>query len=208
MLAGGMAGELPPDTKALLDIAHDSCERLVRLVNDVLDIEKIESGNMEFDLKEQPLAPLAAHAIDAIGSHAAQSRVALVLHGDRALPARVDRDRMIQVITNLLSNAIKFSAPGGTVEVLIGAEGNHVRLSVADHGSGIPPAFRERLFQKFAQADATDSRQRGGTGLGLSICKSIVEQHGGTIACDSEEGKGTVFHVDLPAVDAGQHGTA
>jgi PAS domain S-box-containing protein len=208
MLADGMAGELPPDAKALLDIAHGSCERLVRLVSDVLDIEKIESGNMEFAMTEQPLAPLAEQAIDAIASHAAQCRVTLALQGDRALRARVDRDRMIQVITNLLSNAIKFSAPGSAVDVHVEARDGRARLSVTDRGSGIPHAFRERMFQKFAQADATDSRQRGGTGLGLSICKSIVEQHGGTISFDSEEGRGTVFYVDLPGVMPDESGAA
>lgn len=201
MLAADMAAELPHDTRVLLDIAHNSCERLVRLVNDMLDIEKIESGNIEFDMVEQPLQQLIELAIDAIEGYASQYQVTIMTEGDAGVRVKVDRDRMIQVITNLLSNAIKFSPSGATVKLQVTREGEHVRLSVVDYGCGIPDAFRDRIFQKFAQADSTDSRQRGGTGLGLNICKSIVEEHNGTISFDSEEGKGAIFYVDLPAAE-------
>jgi signal transduction histidine kinase len=118
--------------------------------------------------------------------------------GAELLRAEVDRDRLTQVVTNLLSNAIKFSGPGSTVRAQVEAGAEHVRLAVADEGAGIPEAFRERVFQRFAQADGADSRRQGGTGLGLSICKTIVEEMGGTIRFDSAEGIGTTFYVELP----------
>ncbi|MFC7515037.1 ATP-binding protein [Herbaspirillum sp. GCM10030257] len=198
MLVDGMAGELPADVQGLLDISYKSCERLVRLVNDVLDIEKIESGNMEFHIRKQPLLPVVRHAMETIDAYARQYRVNVQLDADIEMDVPVDHDRMIQVLHNLLSNAIKFSPPEATVQLLIRQMNDRVRLSVIDHGAGIPAKFRNRIFQKFAQADSTDSRQKGGTGLGLSICKSIVEEHGGTISFESEAGQGTVFHVDLP----------
>ncbi|TFW05979.1 sensor histidine kinase [Oxalobacteraceae bacterium OM1] len=205
MLADGMAGELPADTKGLIDIAYQSCERLVRLVNDVLDIEKIESGNMEFERAAQPLQPLVEQAIAGMQGYARQFGVTIAPHygeGSAALVAEVDHDRITQVLTNLLSNAIKFSPHGGRVEVRLSRDGAKAMLAVADQGPGIPEEFRDRIFQKFAQADATDSRQKGGTGLGLSICRSIVEEHGGTIAFESAPGVGTVFRVALPAIES------
>ncbi len=156
---------------------------------------------MEFNLIAQPLAPLVEQAVEALSGYATQFQVTVDLHIDDAtLCAKLDRDRMTQVITNLLSNAIKFSPSGASVELLVQRRGEQVRMSVVDHGCGIPNEFRERIFQKFAQANSTDSRQKGGTGLGLSICKKIVEEHGGTISYDSEEGNGAAFHVDVPAV--------
>ncbi len=208
MLTSGLAGDLPDDTRQLIDIAYASCERLVRLVNDVLDIEKMESGKMEFDFRPQALLPLARAAIDGVQGSAAQANVALALaEGQDAAAAwaLADHDRMIQVLVNLLSNAVKFSPPGGQVTVTVEcvAEGGArwAQLRVADQGAGIPDAFRERIFQKFAQADSTDTRQKGGTGLGLSICKSIVEHHGGTIGFTTASGQGTTFTVRLKAAE-------
>lgn len=195
----GMGADLPPDVKGLLNISYQSCERLVRLVNDVLDVQKIEAGSMEYRMLRQPLLPLLRESMEAIDSYARQYRVRLDLESDGSDPEpAVDRDRMIQVLHNLLSNAIKFSPPEATVTVRLLTRDKEARISVIDHGSGIPEQFRERIFQRFAQADATDSRRKGGTGLGLSICKSIVEEHGGRISFESEAGQGTVFHVDLP----------
>lgn len=198
LLAGGCAGEFAPDTRGLIDIAYRSSERLVRLVNDVLDIEKIESGNMEFDIRPQRLLPIVGQAIDAMQAYAAQARVAVELDAaGHDLAVAADHDRLIQVIVNLLSNAIKFSPPEAVVTVQIGQDAGRAMIAVVDRGSGIPAEFHGRIFQKFAQADATDSRRKGGTGLGLSICKSIVEQHGGSIAFESEPGQGTTFRVEI-----------
>ena len=201
MLADGIAGDLPPDVAGLVMIAHDSCERLVRLVNDVLDIQKIEAGSMQFERHAQPLLPVAEHALAGMQGYAGQMDVVLQLEcgeGARELSAAIDHDRLVQVLTNLLSNAIKFSPRGARVTLALCLHAGRARLSVRDQGSGIPPAFQPRVFQRFAQADGADTRQKGGTGLGLSISKSLVEEHGGQISFETAPGAGTTFHVDLP----------
>ncbi len=199
LLTGGAAGEIPERAKSLLQIASNNCERLVRLINDILDVEKIESGNMRFDIVPQPILPLVEQALDAMQDYAAQYKVGFELeHDARDLLVAVDADRMAQVIVNLLSNAAKFSPPGGRVQIRLARLPNCLRLSVIDQGPGIAPDFRERIFQKFAQADSSDSRQKGGTGLGLSISRAIVERHHGRIDFDSVPGGGTEFYVELP----------
>ena len=201
MLADGIAGELPPDVAGLVMIAHDSCERLVRLVNDVLDIQKIEAGSMHFERHAQPLLPVAEHALAGMQAYAEQMGVALQLECEdaaRGLSAAIDHDRLVQVLTNLLSNAVKFSPRGARVTLALCLHADRARLSVRDQGAGIPPAFQPRVFQRFAQADGADTRQKGGTGLGLSISKSLVEEHGGQISFETAPGAGTTFHVDLP----------
>jgi len=201
MLSDGIVGELPPDIAGLVQIAHESCERLVRLVNDVLDIQKIEAGSMHFERHAQPLLPVAEHALASMQGYAAQMGVLLRLEcadPARTLAAAIDSDRLVQVLTNLLSNAIKFSPRGACVTLLLAPHGESARLAVRDEGPGIPEAFRPRVFQRFAQADGADTRQKGGTGLGLSITKSLVEEHGGTIGFETAAGAGTTFMVDLP----------
>jgi len=201
LLADGMAGELPADAQGLVDVANASSGRLVRLVGDVLDIQKMDAGRMTFERAVQPLLPLAEDAVAAMRSFAASAGIELscvAAPGAESAHVDVDRDRLAQVLTNLLSNAIKFSGPGSTVRTQVEARGDSARLAVADEGAGIPEAFRERVFQRFAQADGADSRRQGGTGLGLSICKTIVEELGGTIWFDSAEGIGTTFYVELP----------
>ncbi|TQK08072.1 ATP-binding protein [Herbaspirillum sp. SJZ107] len=202
LLADGMAGELPADAQGLVGIANASSERLVRLIGDVLDIQKMDAGRMESSREVQPVLPVAEGAVAAMAGLAAQAGVTLACEagpGAAALRAGIDRDRITQVLANLLSNAVKFSEAGTTVTTRVEDGGGCVRLSVTDQGSGIPEAFRDRVFQRFAQADGTNSRRSGGTGLGLSICKAIVEQHGGTIRFDSVAGQGTTFVVELPA---------
>ena len=199
LIVGGAVGELPEKARGLAQIACNNSDRLVRLINDILDIEKIESGRMNFSLRPVLLDQVAQEAVHANEGFGREHGVAIAL--DNALPgAKVlaDPDRLNQVITNLISNAAKFSPAGETVRVSIAAHGDGVRLSVADRGPGIPEEFRDRIFEKFSQADATDARKVGGTGLGLSITKVIVERFGGELTFDSERGVGTVFHVDLP----------
>jgi PAS domain S-box-containing protein len=201
MLVDGGAGELPDDVRHLVNIAYQSSERLVRLVNDILDIEKIEAGKMEFRNDELAVAPLLDEACDAVRGSAALRPVALERAGDgHGLRVRGDHDRLVQVLVNLLSNAIKYSPQFNSVTLACGAVPEGVRLSVSDNGPGIPQEFRARVFEKFGQADSSDTRLKGGTGLGLAICRAIVRQHGGTIGFDSEEGRGTTFHVTLPAL--------
>ncbi|WP_342235646.1 response regulator [Inquilinus sp. OTU3971] len=200
LIVAGAAGVLPDKAKALLDIAHKNSERLVGLVNDILDIEKIESGRMELRRDRLEVGSLLDQAIDMNQAYAAQHEVEYWVSArpEMQVPVMGDADRLIQVLTNLLSNAAKFSPPGAVVDVAFDVIGSRVRISVRDHGAGIPEAFRGRIFQRFAQADSSDARQKGGTGLGLSITKAIVERHGGQIGFEAAEGGGTRFWFTLP----------
>ena len=202
LLAGQWASKLPQSAARLVAIAHTNSQRLVRLINDILDIEKLESGRVVFNLSQVAARSVAEHAIDDNRGYAESYGVHVRLDPASAdLDVSADPDRLAQVITNLLSNAIKFSPAGG--EVLVGVEENasDVRITVRDCGSGIPDDFKLHIFEKFAQADATNTRQKGGTGLGLSIVKQIVERLGGKIGFDDAPGGGTIFYVDLPVWD-------
>ncbi|TIU85761.1 MAG: response regulator, partial [Mesorhizobium sp.] len=199
LIAAGVAGELPPKAANLVNIAHNNSERLVLLINDILDMEKIESGVITFKIKQMPVRAVLEQAIAASSNYMAESGIRIVLVDDAPrAEANIDPDRLHQVMANLLSNAIKFSDPGGTVMVkLQRRERDMLRISVIDEGAGIPEAFRNRIFGKFEQADASSTRKKGGTGLGLSIVKTIVEKLGGAVSFESEEGRGTSLHVDL-----------
>ena len=199
LMAGGAVGEMPARARPLLDIANNNCERLVRLINDILDIEKIESGNMRFQFVAQRLLPLVEQAIAATQAYAMQFNVRLeLLRGAVDGYVAADADRVMQVMINLLSNAIKFSRAGATVEVRLVRLPNVMRVSVTNYGEGISDEFRNRIFQKFAQADSSDTRAKGGTGLGLSICKVIIEKHLGRVDFSSEPGVLTEFFFELP----------
>jgi PAS domain S-box-containing protein len=200
LLAGRAAGELPAKATRLIEIARSNAERLVRLINDMLDIEKIESGKVAMRIERVPLRPLIEEAVEANRAFAARHDVELMLGlCPEGATVMADRDRLAQVLTNLLSNAAKFSADGTTVEVSVASHGRCHRITVADRGPGIPDAFRERIFQKFAQADSSGTRAQGGTGLGLSIVREILVRLGGAIGFEDREGGGTCFHADLPA---------
>jgi len=199
LLMGGAAGTLPKPVEVLLGIAMKNCERLVRLINDILDVDHMESGELALQLRTVDLRPLILQAIEANVPYARQFGARLSGRGLTAgLSVEADPDRILQVMTNLLSNAVKFSPPEGTVEVTAERVEGGIRVSVTDHGQGIPAGFQARVFQKFAQADASISRQRGGTGLGLSIAKAIVERHGGRIGFETRSGEGTCFWFVLP----------
>ena len=207
LIAGGVAGELPAKVRSLVDIAAKNCERLVRLINDILDVEKIESGQMGFRLAPVDLAALAGQAIESNRAYAEGYGVGLRIAGATDA-ARVwgDADRLLQVITNLISNAVKFSPRGGVVEVAVTRGEGEARVAVTDHGQGVPPEFRQRIFEKFAQADSSSTREKGGTGLGLSISRAIVERHQGRIGFASEPGVATAFFFDLPLFDPPERG--
>ncbi len=199
LISGGIAGVLPDKVRGLVDIAKNNCERLIRLINDILDSEKIESGKMQFELKPLELRPLLEQALADNQGFADQHKVKLEIQAPRqALRAHVDSDRLLQVMTNLLSNAIKFSPVDGTVLVLLGRHAGRLRVEVIDNGPGIPEEFRGRIFQKFSQADSSDTRQKGGTGLGLSIAKALVERMNGTLEFKSRPNVGTTFFFELP----------
>ena len=199
LIAGGVAGELPEAVKTLVGIAKNNCERLIRLINDILDSEKIESGKMRLNLEPVDIRQLIQQALVTNEGFAGQHRVTMRLRApDATLKVRIDSDRMTQVLTNLLSNAVKFSPPEGVVEVSVSRVARNVRVEVADHGPGIPEEFRSRIFQKFSQADSSDVRQNAGTGLGLNISKALIEKMGGKIGFSSEAGAGTTFFFELP----------
>ena len=199
LIAGGVAGDVPPKARSMVDIAYKNSERLIRLINDILDIEKIESGKMIFSFQPVELAPLLQNTIDANRAYGQQFDVSFDLE-IAVVDAWVyaDSDRLVQALTNLLSNAAKFSPPGARVLVTLARHGAAVRIAIRDQGPGIPEAFRDRLFQKFAQADASDARQKGGTGLGLSITKAIVDKLGGMIDIATGPHIGSTFFIDLP----------
>ncbi len=199
LITGGVVGPLPSKARAMLEIASKNSERLVNLVNDILDISKIESGRMVYKLKTLDFSALVTKTLEANRSYG-QTYGVTFEWADQAPGAFVvgDEDRLIQVLTNLLSNACKFSPRGGVVRLSLERKGSELRVAVADRGQGIPEEFKSRIFQKFAQADNTDGRQGKGTGLGLNICKAMTEQMGGKIAFSSEKGFGTSFWVDFP----------
>ncbi|MDB5360345.1 MAG: Histidine kinase [Rhodospirillales bacterium] len=200
LVAGGAMGILPDGAKRLVDIANSNCQRLTRLINDILDIEKIELGPMEFDLKPQALMPLLRQAVEANRGYGLPRGVNLkLIEIEPDLEIEVDIDRFIQVVNNLVSNAIKYSPDGGQVEVGAQLVPGGVRIFISDHGDGIPEGFRDRLFARFTQADSSDKRAKGGTGLGLSIAKAIIERFGGRIGFETAVGQGTTFHFELPA---------
>jgi PAS domain S-box-containing protein len=198
LLSAGMLGDLNEKASNLLRIAVNNSDRLVRLINDILDLERMESGRAPLSFRPCPLSELAQQAIEAVTPVADSASVKLAL---RAEPVDfvVDPDRLQQVLTNLLSNAIKFSPPNSTVTVMLEKSDAGVSLSVIDQGRGVPVDKLETIFDRFQQVDASDSRQKGGTGLGLAICKTIVEQHGGRIWAEQNPVQGATFRVFLPA---------
>jgi PAS domain S-box-containing protein len=200
LLTGGAAGTLPEPAARLIHIAESNSKRLVRLINDILDIQKIESGQVSFKFKRFDARPLVEHLIEASRGYADGFHVHLRLDAEAAAGEMyADPDRLSQVITNLLSNAIKFSPPDGEVVVAIEQHEHSVRIAVRDHGQGIPRLFRSHVFEKFAQADASDAGQKTGTGLGLSIVQQIVSRLGGTVGFDGAIGGGTIFCIELPS---------
>lgn len=202
LLVGGVAGGLPPQAEQLVRIAHNNSERLVRLINDILDIERIEAGRMDFQLESLDLASVVESAVISNRGFAEQYGVHYNFEPEQAT-ARVvaDRDRLIQALTNLLSNATKYAPRDSLVEVRILVDARKARVAITDRGRGVPESFRSRIFSKFAQADGSDTREKGGSGLGLSITKAIVEGLGGHIGFDSRPGE-TTFWIDLPRADA------
>lgn len=200
LVVGGVAGALPEEVRELLGIAHKNSERLVLLVNDILDIEKIEAGRLEFRRERVSARALLDQALASNAAYAAQFDVRFERREDGGTDADVYADvaRIQQVLANLLSNAAKFSPAGSVVELSLQVEAGDVTFRVRDHGPGIPQAFRGRIFQRFAQADSSDVRQKGGTGLGLSISRAIIEHHAGSMGFTDAEGGGTCFFFTLP----------
>ncbi len=199
LLIGGAGGELPAKMTQLLTIAQNNSDRLIRLINDILDISKIEAGRVQMAREPVDLAEVIRAAIEQVGAVARDARVSL--HAD--LPPEPfivtgDRDRLLQVVINLLSNAIKFSPPDGVVTAQARLANAQVTVSIADQGPGIPPDAQEKLFQKFYQVDSSSARAKSGTGLGLAISQAIVKEHNGLIGVESASGQGSRFWFTLP----------
>ncbi len=207
IIVNGAAGEMPDTANKMLNIAHKNSLRLIHLVNDLLDMDKLTAGKMHFELKFQPILPIVAQSIEANSAYAAQYNVKFKLNSmiRDDLRVNIDAQRLQQVLANFLSNAAKFSPPEDVIELRVENVYHTVRVSVIDKGPGIPEEFRNRIFQKFSQADSSDTRQKGGTGLGLAICKEIIERMGGRIGFMSDGVKGTQFYFDLPAAEGALH---
>ena len=190
--------EVPEKVRHMLDIASRSSERMVRLLNDILDIDKIESGKMVFHPRPVEIVSLLEQAIEDNQTYAEQFQVGLRLeHQLAGQKVYADADRLLQVMTNLLSNAVKFSPPEATVDIAAKIENARILVTITDHGLGIPEQFQPRIFQKFAHLGMED-RQKGGTGLGLNISKIIIEKMGGVIGFETKFNHGTTFYFELP----------
>ncbi|MBW4497383.1 MAG: PAS domain S-box protein [Oscillatoria princeps RMCB-10] len=227
LIASGLLVSQPEKAQRMLEIAVSNTDRLVRLINDILDLERIESGKIAMDKKRCNAADLMLQAAETMQPMAQKAGVTLsvvpVLGHPQGVPLLADPDRILQTLTNLLSNAIKFSRPGSTIwltgemrdegEANTDCEAAHtdknrlihscagcpcVLIAVKDQGRGIPADKLESVFERFQQVDASDARDKGGTGLGLAICRTIVQQHGGRIWAESVLGEGSTFYLSLP----------
>ena len=209
LLASGLLGDATEKGKRMLDIAVTNTDRLIRLINDILDLEKFDSGRVAVRRR-------SCHSRELIKDAAAEMRAMAQKHdiefrlGKADAVILADPDRMVQCLTNLMSNAIKFSDPGTMVRVRARKVSSYACFEVCDQGRGIPVDMQESIFERFHQVDATDSRNKGGTGLGLAICRTIVQQHGGKIWVQSEVGKGSTFFFTIPLAQSaeGQSPTA
>lgn len=198
LILSGFAGEITADSQELLEIAQKSCDRLVRLINDILDLAKIEAGQVKLHLVPMDLTDIVEHAIRGVKSLADQGEVALHIERAPDLPqVEVDKDRIEQVVTNLLSNAIKFAPAKSIVTVDLRPENGWVQCSVIDRGPGIAEADLPKVFGKFQQVGA---KKKGGTGLGLAITQALIAEHHGKIWVESTVGQGTRFIFRLPAL--------
>ncbi|MBX9723053.1 MAG: cell wall metabolism sensor histidine kinase WalK, partial [Candidatus Obscuribacterales bacterium] len=197
LLGAGALGDLSDKGKNRLHYAQEEADRLIRLINDLLDIEKMEAGKFVLDKSEFKVEELINSSLAAVAQLAEPRNIKL-----EAVPvdAKIfaDRDRLCQVLINLLSNAIKFSPVAGVIKVRVETKSNAMEFRISDQGRGIPEELRQKIFDRFIQVEKADESERGGSGLGLAIAKAIVEQHGGTIGVESLLGQGSTFWFELP----------
>ena len=202
LIVSQITGPLAPETAALAEVAQRNCDRLLRLVNDILSIEKLESGRFEMTLQPLDVRPILTEAAHANALYAAKFDSGFELSIADDLPMVIaDNERLMQVMANLLSNAAKFTRPGTKIYVSAQRSGKYVRISVRDQGAGIPDRIRHRIFEKFMQGEAVNTRGCEGSGLGLSIARQLVELMNGEIGFETEKDAGTTFSVNLPIAD-------
>jgi PAS domain S-box-containing protein len=198
LIAGGALEKRPEKRAQMMDVAIGNCDRLVRLVNDILDFERMGAGRMPMRFQEVEARDLLRRATDLQHSNAQKAGINFLIDAG-AMTLWIDEDRILQTLGNLISNAIKFSPPGSEIILRARAQSaTEALISVEDRGRGIPPEKLDIIFERFQQVDASDSRESGGTGLGLAICRNIVRQHGGKIWAESVFGKGSTFYVTVP----------
>lgn len=185
----------------LIEIAYNNCNRLINLVNDILDIEKIESGIQNFDFKTVNILNIIEESIEQIKAYADKHKIEIIVENPIQAYVKADTARLIQVFYNLLSNAIKFSPPHKNILVRLKLINNNVQISIIDQGLGIPEEFKDKIFDRFTQANTSSVRAKGGSGLGLSISKAIMEKHGSELKFTSQLGHGTSFYFELPLVE-------
>jgi signal transduction histidine kinase len=197
LLAGGAVGELPEGGRRMVDIAVENTDRLIRLINDILDIERIESGVLVLNPGRQDARDVVDAAVEQMQVLAAEAGVEVRV-GPVGGTVHADADRAAQTLINLIGNALKFSYPGGLVEIGAAEEGDVVEFTVSDQGRGIPEDRLERIFNRFEQVDSGDAREKGGFGLGLAISRSLVERSGGRIWATNNPERGATLHFTLP----------
>jgi len=198
LLASGAAGPLPDHVVEVVALAERNAIRLMALIEDILDLERLETGKIELHMTRVPIASILRRAMESLAAFGAHGVTVDAPNVSSSID--VDADRIVQVLVNLLSNAVKFSPPGGVVTIAVTVDGQWTEFRVIDHGRGVPAVHRRAIFERFRQVDPSDAREKGGAGLGLAICKSIVEQHGGSIGVESEEGAGSAFWFRLASL--------
>jgi len=202
LIEGGLVGDVSEEAGTFINIARVESDRLIRMINSILDLDKIEAGKLELKMQETVPDDLVGATLDNLQGMTIDAGVTLKKGANCTESIKLDRDRITQVLTNLISNSIKFSPKNSVITVSSEKRGSSVRFSISDQGAGIKAQDLPKLFGKFKQLDSSDSRSHGGTGLGLAISKALVEQHGGTIGVDSEVGKGSTFWFELPTKSA------
>ena len=198
MLTAGALGELPPKANEQLQVVVRNCDRLLALINDLLDIDKLESGQMQLTMQTLEAADVWQRSAESLAHFADAKGVKVIVEVPAGLTVEADIDRLVQVGVNLLSNAIKFSPQGSSVRLAAGGNSQFVEFTVEDRGRGIPESDLQSIFERFRQVETADGKRSAGTGLGLPICKQIVQRHGGEIGVTSQVGQGSCFFFRIP----------